>query len=378
MHMLTRPSSALALLGAVVLTAVGCAPDSDINGKGGGSSGGGTSQGGGADGGSTGNGFNAGGSGGSTGANMNECASESIEAELAPLMMFITFDKSGSMANNNKWTNASAALNAFFADPGAADLEVALRFFPNDTCDGLSCDIAACATPQVPPAALTVDAAPVDAQELALTNAVNNTSPSGGTPISAALDGAIQFCSQFLTTHPDHKVVAILVTDGEPNGCTEDIPSISGIAANGLVEGVPTYTIGLAGSNEMDLATIAMAGGGSSFVVGNGNTTADLVAALQAIRGEQLACELAVPMPTNGDPFDPNLVNVTYTPGGGGTPQTIGKVADASACGPSGGWYYNDNANPTQIELCPAICDIVRADPDGAIKVVLGCQSIPG
>lgn len=98
------------------------------------------------------------------------------------------------------------------------------------------------------------ESAPTDAQELALTNAVDDTSPSGGTPISAALDGAIQFCSQFLTTHPDHKVVAILVTDGEPNGCTEDIPSISGIAANGLVEGVPTYTIGLAGSNEADLA----------------------------------------------------------------------------------------------------------------------------
>ena len=134
---------------------------------------------------------------------------------------------------------------------------------------------------------------------------------------------------------PDHKVVVILVTDGEPVGCEENIDAISNIAKTGELEGIVTYTVGLEGSNEMQLDQIATDGGGSSFFIGNGNAEADLLAALQAIRGEQLACELDIPQPAMGE-FNPMLVNVTYTPGGGGPEQTFGNVPNAAACGPGG------------------------------------------
>jgi Mg-chelatase subunit ChlD len=338
----------------------------------------GTSAGGSGSGASTANGFTDGaGAGSDSSTSLMECASESHEAELAPLMMFIAFDKSGSMDQNSKWVNATSALKAFFQDPGAADLEVALRFFPEGQCDGSTCDIAACATPNVPVGALTIDPAPADAQEGALVNALNSQSPGGGTPMSAALEGAIQFSSQYLTAHPDHKVVVILVTDGEPNGCEENINQIAGLAANGLVEGVPTYTVGLEGSNEAQMQQIATAGGGSSFFIGNGNAQADLLAALQAIRGQQLSCELDIPTPTMGE-FNPLLVNVEYTPGGSTVGQTIGNVANEAACGSNGGWYYDDPANPTKILLCPSTCTTAQADADGKISVVLGCDTIPG
>lgn len=365
-------------VGALGLMISACAPDSGTdsdstlssgssNGNGGNGSGSGN-------GGSTGNGF--GDQASSTG-NLMECAKDSHEAELAPLTMFITFDKSGSMGQNNKWTNATAALKAFFQDPGAADLEVALRFFPEGSCDGAACDIAACATPNVPVGALTADSAPMDAQEGALVTAINGQAPSGGTPMSAALEGALQFSTTYLAAHTDHKVVVILVTDGEPNGCEENIDAISNIAQTGALEGVVTYTVGLEGSNEAQLQQIATAGGGSSFFIGNGNAQADLLAALQAIRGEQLACELDIPTPAMGE-FNPMLVNVTYAPGGGGPEQTFGNVANAAACGPSGGWYYDDPANPQKIELCPTTCTTVQADASGKLSVVLGCDTVPG
>ncbi len=306
-----------------------------------------------------------------------ECASEAHEAELAPLTMFITFDKSGSMGQNSKWTNATAALKAFIQDPGAADLEVALRFFPDGACSDPSCDVSVCATPSVPVGPLTADSAPMDAQEGALVTAINGQSPGGGTPMSAALEGAIQFSSTYFAANPDHKVVVILVTDGEPVGCEENIDAISNIAKTGELEGIVTYTVGLEGSNEMQLDQIATDGGGSSFFIGNGNAEADLLAALQAIRGEQLACELDIPQPAMGE-FNPMLVNVTYTPGGGGPEQTFGNVPNAAACGPGGGWYYDDPANPQKIELCPTTCTTVQADGSGTISVVLGCDTIPG
>jgi hypothetical protein len=371
-------------LGCVLALLAACAPDSP-NGSGGsgagsntgaGSSTGGGNAGGGSSDGGNGAGFNIGGSGGST-VNTMECASESIEAELAPLTMFITFDKSGSMDNDNKWVNSTNALKAFFGDPGAADLEVALRFFPEGQCNENSCSVGACATPNVDVGTLTADAAPTDTQEAALIAAINAQDPSGPTPMSAALEGGIAWSSAYLVNNPTHKVVVILVTDGEPNGCDESISGISNIAASGLLDGVVTYTVGLAGSNESQLTQIATAGGGSSFFVGNGNTEDELLAALQAIRGELLACELDIPEPTMGD-FNPNLVNVEYTPGGGGTPQTFGNVPNEAACAGGNGWYYDNPADPQQIILCPGTCDTVQADAEGAIRVVLGCETIPG
>lgn len=368
-------------LACAFLLAAACTPTSSINDAsddGGGSSNGGSNDGGSSstnnDGGS-GAGFIT--EGGSTGNSM-KCASEAIEAEIAPLTMFITFDKSGSMGENGggKWAGATQALKGFFADPGAADLQVALRFFPEGQCDSPACNVDACGTPAVDVGMLTSDPAPADTQEAALIAAINSRTPGGGTPMSAALEGAISWSTDYLGANPDHKVVVILVTDGEPSGCQNDIGYISNQAMIGYVAGVPTYTVGLAGSNTDSMMQIAAAGGGTHFVVGNGNTQADLLAALQAIRGEQLACEIPVPQPTEGE-FDPTLVNVTYSPGDGGAPVTIGKVDGEAQCNAGFAWYYDDNANPTTIILCPAACEVVRDDDNGKIEVVLGCQTIP-
>lgn len=313
----------------------------------------------------------------SSSSGLNECASETTEATLAPLTMFITFDKSGSMGNNNKWTQASNALKAFFGDPGAAGLEVALRFFPQGACNENQCDVNACATPNVDVGMLTADAAPTDTHEHILKLAIDGMSPNGATPMSAALDGAIQWSTNYASQNPDHKVVVILVTDGEPVGCNTNIGAIANIAASGWADGIPTYAVGLQGSNQNQLNQIATAGGGQAFFIGSaGDTQAQLLAALQAIRGEQLACEIAIPEPTEGT-FNKELVNVEYTPGGSTQGQTIGKVPSEGACGANGGWYYDDEANPSTIILCPATCETVRSDDSGKISVVLGCDTIP-
>jgi Mg-chelatase subunit ChlD len=366
---------AAGLFGLATLAA--CAPDTSTDGSGGGGTGangsGAGSNAGGGDTNSTSTGFET----STTSTGVNECASETIEAELAPLTMFITFDKSGSMGQDNKWNQATNALKAFFADPEAAGLEVALRFFPEGQCDGNSCNVNACATPNVDVGMLTADPAPTDTHESILTLAINAMSPNGNTPMSAALEGALQWGANYLVSNPDHKVVAILVTDGEPVGCEESTQAIANIAASGAADGVPTYTVGLQGSNQNQLTTIATAGGGQAFFIGSaGDTQAQLLAALQAIRGEQLACELDIPEPTEGT-FNKALVNVEYTPGGSTQGQTIGKVGSEGGCGAKGGWYYDDEANPTTIILCPTTCDTVREDDSGKISVVLGCDTIP-
>jgi hypothetical protein len=34
--------------------------------------------------------------------------------------------------------------------------------------------------------------------------------------------------------------------------------------------------------------------------------------------------------------------------------------------------------DPTRIVLCPAMCDVVRADPDAKLEILLGCATCGG
>lgn len=328
------------------------------------------------------------GSGGGTGGNLltggsgldggfEECAGLEEAATLAPVNMFITFDKSGSMDDDNKWQNATSALNAFFADPGAANLRVALRFFPHDEpTSNCGCDIDSCANMLVPLGALTAESAPADAQEAALEEAIDSTGPDGNTPMYAALGGALQAARDQQEAAPSEVAVVILVTDGEPNGCNEDPDDIAGLAADGLADGITTYSIGLAGSNESLMNLIAQQGGSNSaFLIGNGNTSADLLAALQAIQGNSVACQFVVPETSaDGEPINPGLVNVLYSPNGG-EGELVPQVGGADECGSSPGWYYDDPANPKAVILCPGFCDQVQASESAQIKLKFGCAT---
>ena len=52
----------------------------------------------------------------------------------------------------------------------------------------------------------------------------------------------------------------------------------------------------------------------------------------------------------------------------------------ATACGTSVGWYYDNDAAPTKVMLCPAACDLanttVGVDKPGRIDVLFGCKTV--
>jgi hypothetical protein len=131
------------------------------------------------------------------------------------------------------------------------------------------------------------------------------------------------------------------------------------------------------GSSLGVLNGIAAAGGtGQAFLIDtNANAQQAFLDALNEIQGAALPCAYQIPDPPEGEDLDFNQVNVQYTPGDGGQPVIIGKVDGEAACGPNGGWYYDNPAAPAQILLCPATCDIVSADTDGVVDVVFGCAT---
>lgn len=314
------------------------------------------------------------------------CGMGTASADLAPVNMLVMFDRSQSMNDNNKWTNATAALTSFFQNPGAAGLRVALRFFPHDSpaagCNDQACDATACSQPLVDIGELTADPAPTDAQEGLLVNAISMSAPGNGggqgTPMYAALDGALQWAMNYKNAHPTETTVLIFVTDGEPRGCDENFDNIAALAANALASaGVPTYAIGLEGSSMAQMDQLATEGGTGpmGIYIGNSaNAEQELLDALNAIRGQTLSCNLLMPKPADPSvPVDPTKVNLTYTQGSTGMTYTLAQVADANACGDSPSWHYDDNTNPMSLILCPAACDMIANDSGATLEILLGC-----
>jgi hypothetical protein len=327
------------------------------------------------------------------------CANDNRKAGLVEVNMFVMFDRSGSMHDNiegsnpqtSRWQAASAALKGFFQDPGSAGLNVALRFFPHNLpvagCHNSQCDATACSKELVSIGKLATEAAPTDAQEKTLVDAVDSSTPapkgsnnSGGTPTFAALSGAETWAKAYQSAHSGEQTVVVFVTDGQPNGCNEDADDIAALAADAKTSNnVLTYAIGISdGVDKGILDPIAVAGGTKdAIMIADGNAQTALLTALQGIRGEVMACNFKMPEARDPSrPIDVNKVNVNYA-SGRGAPTTLGGVSSAAECTSAGGWYYDDPTTPTQITLCPATCTTVQGDRDAEISIVLGCDRAP-
>lgn len=99
--------------------------------------------------------------------------------------------------------------------------------------------------------------------------------------------------------------------------------------------------------------------------------------ATEVISGAQIACEWDVPVPPEGEDFDPTKVNVEFDDGMGGGFE-IGYVESAAEC-PNvvDGWYYDNPAAPTKILACDQTCQKIQGVETAQINISLGCDSIP-
>src|SRR5450432_2228878 len=183
-----------------------------------------------------------------------------------------------------------------------------------------SCDIPTYATPDQP-------IAPLPGSATGLIASIDAKMPNGQTPTGPALSGAIQQASTWAKAHPDHRVIALLATDGLPTECTPtDINQVGAIAAQGVAAtpSIDTFVIGVFGPDDValgapgNLDTIARDGGTmSAFIVDTTqDVTAQFLAALDAIRGGKLDCAFQIPQPKNGGTLVYQEVNVNLSVAG--------------------------------------------------------------
>jgi hypothetical protein len=224
--------------------------------------------------------------------------------------------------------------------------------------------------------------------EARLSQALQNGTPWGDTPMGPALAGALAHARKHQTANPTHRVALVLATDGVPSGGCEpaDAAEISALVARALMGAPPitTYAIGVFAQRDMAegralLASVATAGGtGKPFVL---NSDPDLARtfqdALEKIRQETaLACEFMIPAP-NG-PVDFGKVNV-HLQNAAGSGEDIPYVSAADRCDPTkGGWFYDVDpamTAPTRVLTCPATCNRLKGEPTASVSLVFGCRT---
>jgi len=214
-------------------------------------------------------------------------------------------------------------------------------------------------------------------------------SPAGNTPTGPALRGALQQATSWAVSHPDHRVVAVLVTDGAPSNCSPlNIDAIGDIAADAVAASTSIKTVVIGVLSPADVAdglatnlnSVASAGGTEKAIIVD--TTKDITAqfssALDSIRTDPLACDFVIPEPKPGKELDFSRVNVSFTKGKQKT--DLYYVESVDNCDPeTGGWYYDSDprrGEPTKILVCPSNCEAFQATTGYAAEVALGCATI--
>jgi len=90
----------------------------------------------------------------------------------------------------------------------------------------------------------------------------------------------------------------------------------------------------------------------------------------------KLSCNVEIPIPGQGT-LDPAAINVTLGSPGGST--TLYKVPNAASCGPAGGWFYDNDAAPTHVVLCPTSCTLaqtqLQASQAAQLQIHFGCAT---
>ncbi|MBS2011673.1 MAG: VWA domain-containing protein [Deltaproteobacteria bacterium] len=188
---------------------------------------------------------------------------------IAPVEMYIVFDKSGSMGEpfgngapgdcnigdtkNSKWCKAINALSGYLKSPSAKDQAAALQFFSGN-------DNPSCGSGDPYDKAATPATGYTILPSTAFDSALNATVPGGATPMEAAIRGLTKFTAANRT--PGKVTIGILITDGDPQGCNTNIGQLAQlIDQHYQATKIRTYVIGMNGATFSNLEQLAGGGG---------------------------------------------------------------------------------------------------------------------
>jgi hypothetical protein len=373
----------IVLWASVSLAVLGCSAgeSEDVTGTGGAATGGSSGTGGGETGG-TGGVINVPDASSEDDSGFTVCEAVHEQGDRLPLTLYVMYDRSASMSDGSKWTDASTGFAEFLQDPASSDITMGLVFFPREP---LLANEPACSFKNYEEAHVDFGTLPSHAQ--ALLDGLAAATPSGaGTPIYPAIGGALnRLISESNEAKAQGNVenfAVLLVTDGKPQApptsCAQDPldnANIVQLASNGFDKfGIRTFVVALPGTDQVFANGVASAGGtGQAIQVSQTNMAESFRLALASVRGDALGCEFALPPQEVGSEYSTGQVNVTYEKGPPNA-ETL-EAFKSEDCTDAMGWRYDDESAPTTILLCPDLCDQVKADGLAEVVIELGCPT---
>jgi hypothetical protein len=316
------------------------------------------------------------------------CAFKTTNTMILPLHMVLSVDISGSMCETgdnsgkncdnptSKWQQAKAGLDAYATDPTSKGVSVTLIPWSGNTCGDFS-------TPK-----LGVTELPSGAVKSTL----DGISPTSATPTSAALSGALAHAQVLKGMADGKKTIIVFVTDGLPTACpgdgTEETPAAfdAAIAAATKVKDakVPLYVLGV-GNQLSKLDEIANAGGQPDAtgrvpqaiaipLSDPGSVRTGIIKELKRIRGGDVYCDAAIPLPPDKKGLDYFQARVKLVENGNET-----TLQYSEKCDIKDGWRYDRvptmSTGANSIKLCDESCGSVLKSGQKSIKVEFGCKT---
>jgi hypothetical protein len=365
------------------------------------------------------------------------CGEVSYPAHQDPAAMLVLLQRSGSMAQNNKWTFAAQAIVQALDQDVFDTMYLGLMAAPNAMVTGPACIFnypVACGVPAFPQVDLAL-AGPIKSTNTVgvrhdikawLTANAPDTSAGEGNPLYDAIQsgiGALQ-----LWTGPGKRILFV-VTDGaisctslsnragynDGNGCPDwenpnNIVSLVNQANTNQTSPVDTFLVGVPGSDSYDatgvnyppyhmraaLSDIAYAGSPANvpancthtnpfqqtdpdptischFDMTQSYSAQQVADAIAQVRHKVLGCIFDLPTPDAGV-VDPNQVNVSYAVNGATSQTQLYKRASTSEdCVTDGCWDYTSDG---KVELIGKACDDLMNATDSDVEISVGCATI--
>ncbi|APR99287.1 vWA domain-containing protein [Pajaroellobacter abortibovis] len=295
------------------------------------------------------------------------CNDFDIEAQVMPLNLMVTFDRSASMNGGDLYSMCRDALKGFFLAFNGSDVQASLIFFPSAGVESRSystigCDVSSYANP-------TKDYfVPLTKLPTHLFDDALSTIPADGyiTPTLPTLLGVFSLIDTWKQQQRDARFVHLLISDGKPTGCGARRYNIGGREYSNDIEGVraaveraykqfdiPTYVIGL-GEDLDEIAEVGNKTRKAIYINRNDPAVAaqQFKNTLEQIRRDSIQTIYKIPSPPVGRTYNFQGVTVTYTPPSG-SPIEVPYSDDPSVIG----WCYDNIKAPRMFVLSDKMKD---------------------
>lgn len=295
------------------------------------------------------------------------CADLRAPAVRKGLSLFLLADDSLSVLLRPMWVQVTQAITGFVDDRANAGLGIGIAYY------GLSCNPADYSAPAVGLAPLPGVAAAVKA---------SYPVPISGKAITPALKGTLGYLRVAAANDPDRAVALVLMSDGIADPlCGSNITNAASevSAARTATPAISTYVIALgAGPNFLDPANLADIGPLDLLAAAGGTgraarvaldiaTNEELSTALHEIVARAAPCAYRIPAQ-----MVPARTSAEWTRAAPERAVLWPRVRDEAACGTSPGVFVRSDA-PGYLELCPAACSAVQANPSGTVVLREDC-----